>query len=173
MAKSREAAAPLEQEMADALKTLPRLPRHESAEFEVKRSAIEYAQPSLREDFTEAAAGHDPQPELPAERVKVVEQGLTAMQQVYADRDRLRREVASLRVQLAEANARITGKEREEHVIEERVRQCLTDRDNAVGQASELRGVLSSLAAILVGYWKQDNHQHDNTDESKSNDQPA
>jgi len=173
MAKSREAAAPLEQEMADTLKTLPRLPRHEPAEFEVKRSAIDYAQPSLREDFTEAAAGHDPQPELPAERVKVVEQGLTAMQQVYADRDRLRREVASLKVQLAEANARITGKEREEHVIEERVRECLQQRDIAVAKESELRGVLSSLAAILVGYWKKENHQHANIDETNPNDQPA
>lgn len=159
MAKPRTAeSVSVEDAIGDAVKALPRLPRHEPSEFEIMRSPVEYAPPTTRDDFTEAAAVVSA--DLPAERVKVVEQGLIALQQSHADRDRLRRENASLRVQLAETNARISGKEQEEHVIEERVRQCLADRDNAVAAAAELRGVLSSLAAILVGYYKQENHQH-------------
>jgi len=164
---ARNSKPTMEEEITDAVRSMPRLPRHEAKEFEVQRSPVEYAPASMRED--EAVASD----QLPTERVKVIEQGLTAMQQVYADRDRLRREVASLKVQLAEANARITGKEREEHVIEERVRECLQQRDIAVAKESELRGVLSSLAAILVGYWKKENHQHANIDETNPNDQPA
>ena len=106
----------VEEQIGEAVASIPRrLPKHQPEEFEIKRSAIEFAPPSTRDDFTEAAtaAAHDPQPDLPAERVKLVEQGLTAMQQVYADRDRLRRENANQRVSIAELQAKLdAGHER-------------------------------------------------------------
>jgi hypothetical protein len=63
----------------------------------------------------------------------------------------------------------LATKQNEEHVIEDRVRQCLDDRDGAVADAAELRGVLSSLAAILVGYFRPENHKHN---EEKSQPDP-
>src|SRR5215472_11718712 len=136
MAKPKPALETVEQDIADAIQAMPRpvLPRHDASEFEVVRSPVEYAPPATREDFIEAAATTT---ELSAERMKVVEQGLMALQQSHADRDRLRRENANQRVSIAELQARIAAKESEEHVIEERVRQCLDDRDRAVAEAAE------------------------------------
>ena len=99
----------MEEEIGEAVRTMPRLPRHQPEEFETPRPPIEYAPPATREDFVEAAAAASL--ELPAERI-----------------------------------------------IEARVRDCLMQRDNAVAEASELRGVLSSLGAILVGYYKPERH---------------
>jgi|SRR5215469_1264019 len=149
----------VEDEISEAVRAMPRVPMppHAPSEFEVKRTAIEYAPPARRDDFVEAASEVD----LPAERMKVVEQGLMALQQAHADRDRLRRENGALRVRIAELEARIKAKESEEHVIEQRVVVCLDQRDHAVAEASELRGVLSSLAAILVGHYKPERHAHE------------
>jgi hypothetical protein len=118
---------------------------------------VDYAPPQVRADFAEAVVVE--QPELPAERVKLVEQGLVALQQSHAERDRLRRENGTLRIQIAELQARLATKESEEHVIETRVRDCLAQRDGAVSEAGELRGVLSSLGAILIGYYKPERHE--------------
>ena len=157
----------MEEEIGEAVRTMPRLPRHQPEEFETPRPPIEYAPPATREDFVEAAAAASL--ELPAERMMVVEQGLVALQQSHADRDRMRRENATLKVRIAELEARIRVREDEDHaiekrredaerIIEARVRDCLMQRDNAVAEASELRGVLSSLGAILVGYYKPERH---------------
>ena len=150
--------ATIEEGMSEVIKTIPRMPRHAAEEFETQRSAMEYAPPSVREDFEGAAAAAAAQ--LPAERARIIERGLTEYQQALADRDRLRREFTAQRVEIAELKAIITARDNEQHVIEDRVRACIADRDNAVASASELRGVLSSLASILIGYFKPENHQH-------------
>jgi hypothetical protein len=167
MAKAR---ATIEDEISDAVKAMPRLPSHQPAEFETPRPPIEYAPPSIREDY--AAANAVPV-ELPPERMKVVEQGLTAFQQTQADRDRMRREIGSLRQKIVELETHLATKQREEHVIEERVRDCLAQRDSATEEAAELRGVLSSLAAILISYFRPENHQHAMPQAAGGKDQPG
>jgi hypothetical protein len=157
MAKQR---ATIEDEIGEAIsavKAAPRLPKHDPEEFEVQRHPIEYAPPTVRDDFAIAAAG-DP---LPPERAKIVEQGLVALQQSHAERDRMRRDIGSLRQRITELETILKAKESEEHIIEKRCRECLEQRDNAVTHAAQLDGVLSSLAAILVGYFRPENHKRD------------
>jgi hypothetical protein len=147
----------LEEEIGAAVKAMPRLPRHDATEFEAPRAAIEFAPPSLREESIE---NNTVPAELPAERVKLVEQGLMALQQSHADRDWLRRQNASLKVRIAELETQLATRQREENVIERRVHDCLAERDHAVSETGELRGVLSSLAAILIAYYNPQNHQN-------------
>ena len=156
MARARNTSV-MEEDIAEAIKTV-RLPKHDESEFETPRTAVEYAPPSVREEFTEAAAATF---ELPPERIKVIEQGLTAIQQTQADRDRLRREVSNLRQRIVELETTLATKLREEDVIEARVRDCIAQRDGATEEAAELRGVLSSLAAICVSYFNRENHSHE------------
>jgi len=152
MAKPRTTT--IEDDIGEAVRAIPRLPKHEPAEFETPRSPIEYAPPVVREDYTETNG------DLPPERIKVIEQGLTAFQQTQADRDRMRREIANLRQKIVELETILATKVAQEKEIEARVRDCIEQRDGATEEAAELRGVLSSLAAILVGYWNRENHQH-------------
>jgi hypothetical protein len=163
----------IEDEITAAVKSIPRLPRHEASEFEAPRTAIEFAPPSLREEALENGAALT---ELPAERIKLVEQGLVALQQSHADRDWLRRQNASLKVRIAELETQLATRQREEHIIEKRVHDCLVERDHAVSKTGELHGVLSSLAAILIGYYNPQNHQNGAPVEpikTEEKDQPA
>jgi hypothetical protein len=154
-------APSIEDAIGDAVRSLPRLPESPPTRL------IDYAPPQVRAEFAETGAVA--QQELPAERVKLVEQGLVALQQSHAERDRLRRENGVLRIKISELEARIGAKESEEHIIEERVRDCLAQRDGAVSEAGELRGVLSSLGAILIGYYKPERHEQ----QTEEKGQPA
>lgn len=154
----------IEQEITDAIRAEPpqRLQPHDPEEFEVKREAIEYAPPLAREAHAAALEAA----KLPVERLKRVEQGLTEYHSAYAENNQLRRDNGELKVQIASLNAHIDATEKEANVIEERVKECLRQRDEAVAEASELKGVLSSLAAILLGYFNPARHSHQSENQS-------
>jgi hypothetical protein len=141
----------------------PRLPAHPASEFESTQRPVDYAPATLRDEADV---------ELPVERAKLVEQGLIALQQTNADRDWLRRQNASLKTRIAELEATLTARDKHEHVIESRVRDCLRQADDAVKDAAEVRGVLSSLAAILVGYYKPKHHDNGEPEQTTEQDQP-
>lgn len=86
----------------------------------------------------------------PADPARLVEDGLTAHRVVVEERDGLKTELAAAHLKIAELETTIETIERNYNLVDSRVKACVLERDQAVREAGELRGMLTAIDAILA-----------------------
>lgn len=82
--------------------------------------------------------------------------GLLQFDVLKAERDQLEKDLVAAREKIHLLEIHISALEGTRATIESRISSCVLERDQAVREAGEVRGVLNAIAAVCVRY-----HQHD------------
>lgn len=89
-------------------------------------------------------------PPATVDHAQAVEAGLHGLRAVLEERDRLELELKAARLKIAELETRLATHDTDFNTIQSRVQSCILERDRAVQEAGELRGLLRAVAAIVV-----------------------
>jgi hypothetical protein len=88
----------------------------------------------------------------PREARDALARGLMQFDVLKAERDQLEKDLQTARERIHLLEIHMQEIESTRAMIESRINACVLERDDAVRQAGELRGVINSVAAICVRY---------------------
>jgi BMFP domain-containing protein YqiC len=81
-----------------------------------------------------------------------VERGLLKFDVMTSENELLKSDLAAAREKIRLLELQIEQMESTKNTIESRINDCVLQRDQAVGEAGEVRGVLNAIASICVRY---------------------
>ena len=85
--------------------------------------------------------------------------GLLEFDVLKAERDNLEKDLVAARERIRLLELQIGEIEGTRNLIESRINECVLQRDQAVREAGELRGVLNAIAAVCVRYHQEQNQE--------------
>ena len=93
-----------------------------------------------------------PAPELPADRMKAIEYGLTAFQQVGHERDQLRKDAADLRDKISSLQIANDGLNSQLSELQSHLRSAVMIRDQAVADRIKYEALFISIHAQMRAF---------------------